>query len=70
MRGAGSGSDSSIPGTEREKTYMRSKSMIKDLDDKTLDEVSNDLIRDVSMDEMSPSTALSRPQRSTRRYLD
>jgi hypothetical protein len=73
-RGAGSGRDTYVPGTVRERAYMRSKSTIaeKDMGDTTLDELaSNDVVFTVDIDLILPSTsALARPQRSTRKLVD
>jgi hypothetical protein len=72
-RGAGGGRDSYIPGTVRERAYMRSKSTIaeKDLGDQTLDELaSNDIVSAIDITQLPPSTAPARPQRSTRKDVD
>jgi hypothetical protein len=73
-RGAGTRRDSYVPGTVRERAYMRSKSTIaeKDMEDTTLDELaSNDVIQNVDINLVPPPTsAPARPQRSTRKQVD
>jgi hypothetical protein len=70
-RGAGSGRDSYVPGTVRERAYMRSKTIITehDMEDNTLDELaSKDPVFSVDFDLNPPaSTAPARPQRSTKK---
>jgi hypothetical protein len=71
-RGAGTRRDSYVPGTVRERAYMRSKSTIieKDMGDQTLNELaSNDVVFSVNISHIPPSTALARtrPQRSIKK---
>jgi hypothetical protein len=71
-RGADSENDSYVPGTGtvKERPYIWSKTTIaeKDMGDNTLEELFNDLVRDV---DIPPSlTAPARAQRSTRKLMD
>ena len=69
-RGAGREQDLYVPGTVRERAYIRAKSTIHDMGDSTLDELSDDMVPDVDLNQMPASTALARPQRSTRTKVD
>lgn len=71
-RGAGGGRDAYVPGTIRERAYMRSKSTIteKDMGDRTLDELaSNDIVFtvDITQAPLSTAPARTRLQRSTKK---
>jgi hypothetical protein len=73
-RGAGSRRDTYIPGTVRERAYMRARSTIaeQDMEDDILDELAlKDPVFDVNLDLLTPpATAPARPQRSTRNTVD
>jgi hypothetical protein len=60
-RGAGGDDDTYIPGTARERTYMRSKTTVKDtdFDDRDLDEG----VSSIDLDQMPPASTA--PARST-----
>jgi hypothetical protein len=49
---------------------MRAKSKIHDMGDSTLDELSDDMVPDVDLNQMPASTALAKPERSTRTKVD